>query len=444
MLELVQSAPVLVKVLGSLGMILVMTRFCKYLAVSIAVGTLLLGFWCGHSLPEMLEIAWARFWSVDNFLLLFVIFQVIALSSQMAETGIMPDLVDAVRARVSPRGSMAVLPAVIGLLPMPGGALFSAPLVDSCDVNGTIHPRLKAQTNYYYRHIWELWWPLYPGVILAMSITRLQPWHFMIFGVPLGLCAVVAGYFFLLKRIEFDPVEYESTVRPKPQEGFFSLVAPIIVIVVCYALMKGGYMVAEKKMAGVPPLNKYVPMMFGIFAAMLYLSRKRPLEAGAWKRILISKRTLSLAVVVAIVRIYGAIIESPLPSGVELVEQMRTEMDAWGIPMLAVLMVIPFVSGLTTGLAVGFIGASFPIVMNLVGQDAAASVMLPATALAYSFGYAGMLLSPLHVCLIVTSEHFRTPILRNIAGLVKPALIVMVAAFLLYLLLGAVTGASAI
>jgi hypothetical protein len=55
--------------------------------------------------------------------------------------------------------------------------------------------------------------------------------------------------------------------------------------------------------------------------------------------------------------------------------------------------------------------------------------------LAYGFGYMGMLLSPVHVCLIVTSAHFHTSVLRNVAGLLAPAAVMLAATLLMYLAL---------
>ena len=47
--------------------------------------------------------------------------------------------------------------------------------------------------------------------------------------------------------------------------------------------------------------------------------------------------------------------------------------------------------------------------------------MLAATALAFGFGYMGMMLSPVHVCLIVTNEHFQTRLPHSLRGLLAPA-----------------------
>ena len=82
------------------------------------------------------------------------------------------------------------LPALVGLLPMPGGALFSAPLVDSVDSEKGIGGTLKAAVNYWFRHIWEYWWPLYPGVILAIRYSGLPFELFLIIQAPFTLAAL--------------------------------------------------------------------------------------------------------------------------------------------------------------------------------------------------------------------------------------------------------------
>ena len=64
----------------------------------------------------------------------------------------------------------AVMPALIGLLPMPGGALFSAPMVEASLHEHPVNEEQKTIINYWFRHVWEYWWPLYPGVVLAMAL----------------------------------------------------------------------------------------------------------------------------------------------------------------------------------------------------------------------------------------------------------------------------------
>ncbi len=265
-----------------------------------------------------------------------------------------------------------------------------------------------------------------------MQFTRLDVWQFVLLQAPLTLGAVAAGWWFLLRRIHAPSAGPQREGRAP---GLFKLVLPIIVVVAVYAVVRGGWALARGP-AGLPELNRYVPMMVGLCAAMLALQAERPLHWQQWRGILRSSRATKMVLVVVAVLVYGAFIKARLPGGQLLVEQMRAEMADWGIPLLGVVMVVPFVSGLATGLSVGFVGASFPIVISLMGADPSAHVFFRTVVLAYAFGYIGMLISPVHVCLIVTSQHFETFLLHNMAALLRPAAATLAWALLLYAALG--------
>lgn len=432
MWDVLTAAPVIVKVLGALLLILVINRLCGKLIVSVAVGALVLAVWSEHSAGAMGRIAWGRVWSLETLLLMVVIWQVIALSSQMSASGVMEDLLSATQALVSRRASMAVLPAVIGLLPMPGGALFSAPLVDSCDPDGCLHPQLKTLTNHWFRHIWEYWWPIYPGVLLAMKITGLDVWQFMLMGIPLSICAVLAGWLFLLRRV--PPDELPPRGRSAASVGrLLVLLLPIGMVIGCYAVVRLAHAGLSRAWPATPGLNRYAPMLVGLCGAMLVLQLQRPLPRARWREVLFSSRAANMVAIVMMVLIYGAFIDADLPDGRPLVAHMHAEMNEWGIPVLAVVMLLPLVSGLATGLSMGFVGASFPIVMSLAGPDLGSRMGI--AVLAYGFGFVGQLLSPVHVCLVVTSEYFKTQLLANVVAMLKPVAVVLAGSLLMYFIL---------
>lgn len=418
MIETILAAPVIIKVLASLALILIANSVCRHLFPSVLLGTGILAAWCGHPASAALDIAWARFSSPDNLLLMAVVLQVIYLSAQMSEAGMMRDLVEAVRLRISRRASVAALPAVIGFLPMPGGALFSAPLVESCDEEGVIPPLLKVQTNYWFRHVWEYWWPLYPGVLLALDVTGMDVWPFVLLMCPFSLFAIASGYWWLLRRI---PPEKNDSPRGEdegPAPVLLPLIAPIGIAALVYILVK-------VLLPGIAASNKYWPLMMGILLAMVYVQVLRRLGLRRWGGILLSRKSVIMVLLVAAVQVYGAFIEAELPDGTLLVAQMRTELGAWGIPHLLMLMILPLVAGFTTGLTIGFVGASFPIVLSLLGENPSPGVFLGGVALSYVSGFVGLILSPVHMCLVVTNEHFKTRLLSSLPGLVKPAVAMM-------------------
>jgi len=423
-MELIFKTPYIVRVLASLLIILIINRISKRLSLSVFFGAMILALWTGRSLHTIFIISWERLSSANNIFLMIVIFQVIWLSSQMSLSGVMKELVDRVKGMVSQRTSMALLPAVIGLLPMPGGAIFSAPLVDDCDHDKSIAPIVKTKINYWFRHIWEYWWPMYPGVLLAIDITGLTILQIMALHLPLSILSVTAGYIFLLRKVNAS--EKLSKNKKSSVKEFISLLFPIIFIIIIYALLR--IFLPE-----IALFNKYLPMIIGIFSAQVFLQIKRKLGISIWMNIVFSRKTINLVLLVALIRIFGAFIEAGLDDGSFIMSHMKTEMSSMGIPFIMIIILIPFISGITTGLAIGFVGASFPIVMSLLGANPGMNELLSAVVLAYASGYMGMILSPVHVCLIVSNEHFNTGIAESIVRLLKPALFLLTGAVLLYL-----------
>ena len=53
------------------------------------------------------------------------------------------------------RITMAMLPAIMGLMPIMGGAYLSAPLVDQSSAKLNLKNEHKAFINFWFRHIWE-------------------------------------------------------------------------------------------------------------------------------------------------------------------------------------------------------------------------------------------------------------------------------------------------
>ena len=61
--------PVAVKVLGALASILTANALLGNLVVSLLIGLLVLGVWCGHGPATLSEIIWHRALTLDNLFL---------------------------------------------------------------------------------------------------------------------------------------------------------------------------------------------------------------------------------------------------------------------------------------------------------------------------------------------------------------------------------------
>lgn len=410
------SAPVIIKILFSLTVILAADRLIHNLALSMAIGTAVLALWSGHSPMAMVTITIETMTTLDYIVLMIMLFLLIWLSSQMKATMMMDDLVKGLQMRLAGKTLLAVVPAIIGLIPMPGGALFSAPLVDDCDTEKTMNPYLKTKINYWFRHIWEYWLPLYAGVILALQITGLEIWQLAAVNFPLTVFSVSGGYLFLLRKVKTEKKIFTGSKSP-----VLIYLLPIIMIVVLYTIIGLSFPFLKER-------SKYLPMGISIFLTMLYIQFYRPLSAQKWAKIIFSKSILDMVVVVAVITIYGSFIRAQLPGGRFLMDIMRDELTASGISPVLLIIILPFISGFATGIAVGFVGASFPIIISILGQEPALKDLLSAVVLAYACGHIGQLLSPVHVCNIVSNKYFKTDLLKSTSQLIPLCLFVLAGA----------------
>ncbi len=67
---------------------------------------------------------------------------------------------------------------------MPGGAIFSAPMIQEAASGLDVSGRDKVVINYWFRHVWELTWPLYPGMILAASLCGMSIFEYIGYTFP--------------------------------------------------------------------------------------------------------------------------------------------------------------------------------------------------------------------------------------------------------------------
>ena len=88
--------------------------------------------------------------------------------------------------------------------------------------------------------------------------------------------------------------------------------------------------------------------------------------------------------------------------------KIAAELQEHNVPIVLVIAILPFIAGMITGLAIGFVGISFPIVLSLVAAMPSAEAMRPYAVLAYACGHMGQMASPLHLCHILSNRYFNT------------------------------------
>jgi len=91
------------------------------------------------------------------------------------------------------RWLLVLLPMLIGLLPMIGGAMFSAPMVEEASRDLKVSREQQTFVNYWFRHALEPVFPLYPLLILAAGLLGVPAQRLTATQWPLFLAVVIGG-----------------------------------------------------------------------------------------------------------------------------------------------------------------------------------------------------------------------------------------------------------
>jgi len=436
--------PGLVKILAAFVAIVWMVRKKVQLGTAMLLGSLALVLltWLGHALfdsPATIPLRDLPFillnavWDSSSrdpasiLKLIGVIVLVLILSHCLDKTGQMNRILESFQALVGDvRVVLITLPALIGLLPMPGGAVFSAPMVEAAQKGINIPPNQKTLINYWFRHIWEYSWPLYPGLLLAAELGRESGWKLSVFKLaaiqsPLTVAALVGGILFFIRSIPRTTPQRNEDSRHARLSTLAVDISPIAVIIILVILLTAVFALESKS-------SLLLSLVAAILLTLALSTLKKQMPPVAVLKSISVARILALVYVIAALMVFRETIEQS-----RSVNEISDMMETYRIPLFPFVVLLSFTSGMVMGLTMAYIGIVFPILMPLLLQVHADPI--PYLVLAFGSGFIGVLFSPVHVCLILTHEYFTsdfTPVYRK---MIVPALIIFATLIALFFVL---------
>ncbi|MBC7189164.1 DUF401 family protein, partial [Candidatus Aerophobetes bacterium] len=296
---------------------------------------------------------------------------------------------------------------LMGILPVPAGAMLSAPLVEESGNKIGLTPEVKTFLNYWFRHIFEFMWPIYPGIILASTILNIPVYTFILALSPIAIVAVLTGIGFGLKKVSFP--KREKSFKGNTLKGilaFFLNAWPILAIVILVLIIKLDIVIS----------------LFIIALACLFTTKPDKRDFFSILKESLSAKTITLIVAVMI---FKQMLENSglLPLIPQVFRYLR-------IPEILTLFAIPFFTGITSGLAMVVAGVSFPILLPLMGNP----LKLTYVMLAYTAGIAGYLLSPIHLCLVTTLHYFKADTKKVYRLVLLPVVLLILSALIIVFL----------
>ncbi|MCX7704225.1 MAG: DUF401 family protein [Planctomycetota bacterium] len=385
------------------------------LGVSLVLGAFLVAFLFGMNLSSILSAILDIYLQPDTCSFVLLVALVLALSIVMEKSGQIDRLTESLRQFLtSPKLSSAILPAIVGLLPMPGGALFSAPMVKAATSPLLVDEQRRVEINHWFRHVWEYSWPLYPGIIYTATILKLEVKEIFLLQFPLSVVAVVVGFVFIMRRVPTLAKTSPPSVSLRRSAVFRFILDlfPFILIFILYL-----------------PFN--IPLLLSLFIAFILTVlmnriRKKAKIFYLVSSILTASQYLNFLVMAFGVKLFSGML---LKSGA--ISELTLFFNNSHFPPVLITIFFPFIIGFVAGITIVYCTATFPL---LVALPQISCEPLPYIVLAFTAGFSGTMLSPIHACLSLSAQYFNARLTKVLLALLLPAFFVLLAAFALFLL----------
>ncbi|MFZ5649420.1 MAG: DUF401 family protein [Bacillota bacterium] len=406
----------LVKIIVVFALIIVLLRKKAGMGSTMMASTAVLGLLFGMGAFDLLKQVALTLITPSTVFLIAALVLIAVLESVMRGAGMLRSMTGSLsRLPWNPRIIVSAIPAIIGFLPSAGGARFSAPLVDQASAGAPYRAEDKVFINYWFRHIWEYSLPLYPGLILAAHFSGVPLGTILLWQWPVSVIWAALGYWAVFRR-------YKNQEIPRRQDN---------------GSESAGRKAGGKSPPG-RPLASLAASTWPLWATVILVLAQIPI---VWSLCLvlaglIIQKKYALARVWQTVRdpltlrivflTWGTMAFKDVLQASGAVVQVSGSIVSAGIPTLLILITLPLVVGVLTGLVQACIGVSFPLVMAMV-EPSAGYVML-----AYVSGVVGVMISPVHLCLILTAEYFKADFMRSYRPVIVPSLMVVAGTLVLY------------
>lgn len=371
-------------------LIVVLLRFKVLIGPAILSGGLLIWLFESRSF-EKLWVAFTETLTMQRtWDLLLCLYFVMCLEVELRKSGSLHGMVVTLRNIFSSnKVTLAFMPAFLGLLPSLGGARFSAPIVQEASEGIAVDDEQKSAINLWFRHIFEFSNPLMPGVILACGIANVSIGDLIDQVGWVTILCFVLGWIFLIVPLKITDPEKATNTQHDRTIDWKSLILAFGPIVTSFLLIVAFDVQAALAMGLV--VVAFIPLYFWF---------KRPISVKSVVTESLDKKLFFNVVCI----LYFIQLLTVIGTLDEIVNVFNNS----ALPQAVIIACLSFIFGVMTGMGQGYIA----IVMPIVALMAPGNIVLVGIAMVY--GMAGQMVTPTHLCILVTVEYFKSRLWKTI------------------------------
>ena len=377
-------------VIAAMILIVVLLRFKVLIGPAILSGGLLIWLFESRSF-EKLWVAFTETLTMQRtWDLLLCLYFVMCLEVELRKSGSLHGMVVTLRNIFSSnKVTLAFMPAFLGLLPSLGGARFSAPIVQEASEGIAVDDEQKSAINLWFRHIFEFSNPLMPGVILACGIANVSIGDLIDQVGWVTILCFVLGWIFLIVPLKITDPEKATNTQHDRTIDWKSLILAFGPIVTSFLLIVAFDVQAALAMGLV--VVAFIPLYFWF---------KRPISVkSVFTESLDKKLFFNVVCILYFIQLLTVI---------GTLDEIVNVFNNSTLPQAVIIACLSFIFGVMTGMGQGYIA----IVMPIVALMAPGNIVLVGIAMVY--GMAGQMVTPTHLCILVTVEYFKSRLWKTI------------------------------
>ncbi|MEM1666953.1 MAG: DUF401 family protein [Nitrososphaerota archaeon] len=367
--------------IGTLIAILIAIVIFKInIGISLFLGTLFFGLMTQplHNMPSTL---FSTLTNETTILLIVISIEIVFFVNIYSTTKMIDEAQSYIMTKVrKPKLITVTIPSFLGLLPIAGGALLSAPFVDKIGNDLGLNKGEKVFINVWYRHTLLFACPINDALVLTVALTSIKLSDLISGLLPSMFIMFTCGYPLLMKRKRHITTEFvEQHSSGMSLVPFLSAV--IVATILSVVLNMGLYGIVLGTATGI--------------ISVLLISKPKGVSI---LRSFMDKRTLTITLVLySAMLLRGLIINTSIPASINTFSLV--------LPPLIIEILLPFFLGYMLASISGAIALSFATFASGIAST------IHDVALIYGSAFIGYTVSPFHLCLVFTAEYLKTNVM---------------------------------
>ncbi len=370
-------------------------------SLTIIIACLIIGLTSGKSLAIFPGVLLTTVTDLRTWEITAAVAMITLMGYVLKETKMIAGLIENLRGFLPSRVLVTLIPAIFGVLSMPGGAMISAPFNEPEAQRLGLKPEERTFVNIWFRHVWYWASPISPTTFLAVSMAGLALRDFIIVNLLLFIASWGVGFFMTRKFISGIP---ETRLQPRNYGAVLRGISPIVTALALSLL----------------EVPVWLSVATGIIVAFLV---QRTTRQTIWKSL---RKGISWQISAAV---FATLYFRYMLTSTGSVTLLLQDVIGSGVPLILLLILVPLIIGSISGMPTMGIGIAFPLLLPILPEVNIATVTIMFAGIT-----TGYMASPLHLCLVLTNHYYQSN-LGHVFRYLLPATFILYTIALVYHLL---------